>query len=279
MAASSRFSHLERRPSGVFHWRRRWPRAARRHAATGNADAASSGKPFLCFSLRTDIPAEAKILARRLTALSDPVFSTAGMTMTIDRASAEAMLCDLVRFEIAAADQARAFAPYRPLAVAEAEARREAALQATLRQAIYLRDREIARRPLRAVAERLGVPLDEADPDWQWLAMEATRVLLDVSEERARRDRGEFDAPSAVFRSVMVQATATRNPSSGDRPGSAVFDAAHSPRVASPSFACTAEVPVQQQPVAAPALAAADLAGRTPDREPTDRELLDVTEN
>lgn len=182
-------------------------------------------KPFLCFSLRTDVPADAKALARRLTALSDPVFAaTAGKTMPIARATAEMILTELVRFEIAASDLARAHAPYRPLEVAEAEARREAALQATLRHAIFLRDREVARAPLQEVARRLGVALDEADPDWQGLAMEATRVLLDVSEERLRRDRGVFPEPAPAFRTALRRidgaAPHSENPPAGAAPRS-----------------------------------------------------------
>lgn len=199
MPAIAGIPHLLRGPTGRYTWRRRWPRSA------GNpVDATSCGKSFLSFSLRTDVRAEAMTLARRITALAEPLFAAvAGKSMPIDRATAEHLLTDLVRFEIAAADHARAMAPWRPLEAAEAEARREAALQATLRQAIYLRDREVARAPLRAVAERLGLALDETDPDWASLAMEATRVLIDISEERARRDRGIYDGPAPVFRTAM----------------------------------------------------------------------------
>lgn len=59
-----------------------------------------------------------------------------------------------------------------------------------------------ARWPIRAA--RLGLDLDEADPDWTSLAHEATRVLLDVAQERARRMQGHYAAPSAAFRRAMA---------------------------------------------------------------------------
>ncbi|MDO5704787.1 MAG: hypothetical protein Q4G49_06875, partial [Paracoccus sp. (in: a-proteobacteria)] len=199
MAGRTAFPHLHKRPKGLFSWRRRWPR----NAAPAR-DVTSRQSAFLCFSLRTDFPTDAKALARRLTALSDPVFAAVtGKIMPLDRATAELLLTDLVRFEIEASDRARAVAPFRPIEVAEAEAAREAALQATLRRAIFLRDRDVARAPLREVAARLGLELDETGPEWLSLAIEATRVLLDISEERARRDRGVFCGQAPAFRSAM----------------------------------------------------------------------------
>ena len=70
--------HLERRQSGYF-WRRRLP-----CPRLPRPNWTPSKKSFLCFSLRTHVPREAKILARRLTAMSDMVFAAvAETTMTI----------------------------------------------------------------------------------------------------------------------------------------------------------------------------------------------------
>jgi hypothetical protein len=43
----------------------------------------------------------------------------------------------------------------------------------------------VVRAPLRHVAQLLGLTLDEDGEDWLALAIEAKRVLLDVSRERA----------------------------------------------------------------------------------------------
>lgn len=98
---------------------------------------------------------------------------------------AQAILVKLARFEIEAFDRARRIAPARSPEVAACDLAREAAVQDTLRRAIWLRDREVARAPLRHVAHLLGVTLQDDCEDWHALAADATRVLLEVSEERA----------------------------------------------------------------------------------------------
>ena len=98
---------------------------------------------------------------------------------------------------------ARAVAGPRSLDAASLDLRREEALQATLRQALFLGDREVARHPLRHVADHLGLALDESDDGWTALAYEATKVLLDVSLERARRQQGRYDQPSIFFRRAV----------------------------------------------------------------------------
>ena len=72
----------------------------------------------------------------------------------------------------------------------------------TLRHAITTRDREAARNPLRQVAARLGIALDESDPDWQRVAFRGLRVMLDAEMENLRRDHGAFDASSAALRAA-----------------------------------------------------------------------------
>ncbi len=115
----------------------------------------------------------------------------------------ERLLVELCRFLIEVADLAREGAPMRTPEIAAHEAECAAAAVDTIRQAIVLRDREIARDPLRQVAARLGIELEEEDPDWQRLAFRALRVMLDVEEENARRDRGVFNGPSAAFRAFQ----------------------------------------------------------------------------
>ncbi|SFP20885.1 hypothetical protein SAMN04488047_103285, partial [Tranquillimonas alkanivorans] len=196
--------HLELRRSG-FYWRRRLPRPAGAEK--------SSKKIFRCFSLGSTSSPDARILARRLTALSDRIFAAmTEKTMPIAPEIADRLLTELVRFEIDAFERVRAMAPRRCPEAAAHEQQREAALQETLRRAIELRDREVARQPLRCVAELLGIALDESDPDWQWLAIEATRVLIDVSAERARRDRGFYGGPSRFFRAALRAEGAALDP-------------------------------------------------------------------
>lgn len=192
---SPRQRHLEKYRSG-FLWRRRWPLVF--------LDLNFIHGAFLSFSLRTHLPADAKILARRLTALSDPVFAAlVENEMPIAPDVIETVLTELFRFEIAAFEEVRRHAPTRSREAAEADQRREALIQDTLRHALFLRDREAARAPLRRIATHLGIEISEDDPDWRGLAVDATRVLLEVSEERQRRDRGVFPNPTRFFRSAM----------------------------------------------------------------------------
>jgi len=137
--------------------------------------------------------------------MSDQVFAACTeKTMPIAPDIAEHILVYLARFEIEAFECTRAAAPYRSADVAHADLHRETVLQEVLRRALLLRDRAVAAAPLRNIAEQLGITLDEDDLDWQGLAIEATKVLLDVSEERQRRDQGIYDGPTVYFRSAMA---------------------------------------------------------------------------
>ncbi|MEM5542648.1 hypothetical protein WNY61_07845 [Sulfitobacter sp. AS92] len=171
-------------------------------------------KMFLCFSLRIHVLSEAKILTRRLTEMSDLVFAADAEKMMAIAPDIQAiMLENLARFEIEAFERTRAVAAPRCLEAAASDLRREEVLQRTLREALYLGDREIARNPLRHVATQLGVELNDRDEDWTALAYEATRVLLDVSQERARRQQGIYNQPTVFFRralSTEVAAAAAR---------------------------------------------------------------------
>lgn len=209
--------HLEIPRTG-YYWRRRLPRSLRDRGgqsfgAPGDEISSNSKKILLCFSLRTQVLRDAKILARRLTEMSDLVFAAdAEMTMTIAPETQALMLESLARFEIEAFERARAAAAPRSPEAAALDLRREEALQTTLRQAMYLGDREVARRPLHHVATHLGIELDESDEDWTALAYKATRVLLDISQERSRRQQGFCEQPTLVFRRAVSTAESAAGP-------------------------------------------------------------------
>ena len=200
-------AHLERRPSG-YYWRRRRPRLTRSRAVNPLED------KFLCFSLRTHVLRDAKILARRLTGLSDQIFAAlTEKTMPIAPETTDTLLTGLARFEIDAFERSRALAGPRCPKVAALDLQREAALQETLRQAIYLGNRDVAREPLRHIAEQLDIELNETDQDWTALAYEATKVLLDVSVERERRQQGRYDQPTVFFRRALNSGQASEDQS------------------------------------------------------------------
>ncbi|WP_417274969.1 DUF6538 domain-containing protein [Celeribacter halophilus] len=205
-------THLETRRAG-YYWRRRLPRSLQDHPKqSSNLSEAINTTPskiffkksFLCFSLRTHVLRDAKILARRLTEMSDLVFAAdAEVRMAITPDIQIRMLESLARFEIEAFERTRSMAAPRSPEAAVQDLRREEALQMTLRQAIYLNDREVAQRPLQHVAAHLGIELNMGDEDWCALAYEATKVLLDVSLERSRRQQGIYEQPTHVFRRAV----------------------------------------------------------------------------
>nr|WP_309502372.1 site-specific integrase [uncultured Roseovarius sp.] len=159
----------------------------------------------LLFSLRSHVLPEAKTLAQKLTLLSDIAFAgVTERTMTISPDIMERLLDGLSRFLIDAAEAAREAAPVRTPEVAAYEMQCANAAIETVRDAIRLRDREMARAPLQQVADRLGIPLDETDPDWQRLAYRALRIILDANEENFRRDQGTYSAPAAVFSRALT---------------------------------------------------------------------------
>ncbi len=200
--------HLEIRRAGYF-WRRRLPRSLRDRGAPWpdlpeEENTTRPKKAFLCLSLRNQILRDAKILARRLTEMSDLVFAADAETMMAIAPEIQGrMLESLARFEIEAFERMRAVAAPRSPEAAAQDLRREEALQTTLRQAIYLGDRQVAQRPLHHVAAHLGIALDEADEDWTALAYEATKVLLDISQERSRRHQGIYEQPSLFLRRAV----------------------------------------------------------------------------
>ncbi|QCO55361.1 hypothetical protein EOK75_05975 [Pseudorhodobacter turbinis] len=162
----------------------------------------------LIFPLRSHVIPEAKALALKLTLLSDIAF--AGLTertMAIAPYTMESILTELCRFIIDAAEAAREIAPCRTPEVAAYELACVNAAIDTLRHAIAMRDRQSARGPLQEVANRLGLVLDENDPDWQRLAFRALRVILEAQEENLSREQGIYEC-STQYRSLPTQPVA-----------------------------------------------------------------------
>ena len=152
--------HLELRRSGYF-WRRCLP-----CPQIPRPNWTPPKKSFLCFSLRIHVPREAKILARRLTAMSYMVFAaSAETTVMIAPHIQSSLLKNLVRFEIQGFERARPMSGDGGADSALLDLQREELLQLTARLALQLRDRDIARNPLRHVAGQLALARDENDQD------------------------------------------------------------------------------------------------------------------
>lgn len=105
--------HLEIRSSGDFS-RRRLPKALQSSARPLSSDQPEAGnvkrskKTFLCFALRSHLLRDAKILARRLTEMTDQVFAANAETIVMIAPDIqERLLESLARFEIEAFERAR----------------------------------------------------------------------------------------------------------------------------------------------------------------------------
>ncbi len=187
MNKRDRTPYLEKR-GDAFYFRRRLP-----------YESNSLSNPFLIFSLRTDVPSDAREITARLTAMTTLAYDYARGCPSMGQNTLKPLLTNLVRFEIAAFEKSRLATGPRSLAAAEFASEREQAIQETLRQAIFLRNWEAIRSPLECVATRLGITLP-ADPlTYATLALEALKVSIDISRERQNRDRGEYTDQTVIF--------------------------------------------------------------------------------
>lgn len=241
MAGVAHTPHLEKRPSGYF-FRRRLPRAFREISNPGQSSA-------ICLSLRTDVLSEATCRVRALTALTDLAVALT-TERPVDHLSPEhvTLLTELARCQIAAHEAQRASAEPRSEAAATFAAQTERATQDMLRRALALGDRSPVTAPLREMARRLGVTLDESTADWRALAFEALRVMLDVSREREKREVGTYEEATPIFRSVMASRSA-----SATTPLPMAASQSLAPALAAPGVS----------PVAVPAMAAPTTPQRT----------------
>lgn len=81
---------------------------------------------------------EAEVLSRRLTWLSTLAFEYEKGAANMETGLMERVLSELVRIEIASSDHARAIAPERSRLEAEMAMQRELALQDTLKEALFV---------------------------------------------------------------------------------------------------------------------------------------------
>lgn len=169
---------LEARPTG-FYWRRRVPAAILPRYQT----------PFFCFPLKTHVLREAAAVASRITAISDICFRA---EIDVSPEVMTRLLVTYARLEIEASDRLRALTGPRTREAAEAGLAMETAIRASLRDAIFLCERDPAFRAIESTARHLGLDIEGNDEDLPILADKMLRLMLELSEERERRARGHF---------------------------------------------------------------------------------------
>lgn len=187
---AKRQPHLEFRPTG-YYWRRRVPASEAKRFETA----------FFCFPLYTPLIREAADVARRLTAISDLCFYS---ETEVPPEVMTQILTDYARLEIETADRLRALTGPRTRAAADTALALEAAARASLRDAIYLCDRSPAKSPIRDMANRLGVALDEEEDDFAILTDKMMRLLIELSLEKEQRARGIFREPQHYISAALT---------------------------------------------------------------------------
>lgn len=194
MKPERHIAHLEYRASGFF-WRRRIPRKI-----------AGKTNQHLRLSLRTHCAITATTLGERLNALSDLLLEAAAVA-NMTPTEVHTLVTETLAREVLAADRKRALAPRRNELEARCEDAQVEHLLEQLRSALRLRDYSLAENAMRATARSLSLPADESAPEWRAAAFETMRGLLDLTEDRARRDRGVYDEPSPFFQSARRKAS------------------------------------------------------------------------
>lgn len=182
--------HLEQRRTG-YYWRRRVPISAR----------AWFNPAFFCFPLRTHVLREAAAVARRITAISDICFCA---EIDVSPDVMERLLVTYARLEIETADRLRAHTGPRTRAAATAALEVEAAIRASLRDAIFTCERDPGLRAVEATARHLGLEIAGEDADMPVLADRMIRLMLEVSEERERRAQGIFTETQPFLRMALT---------------------------------------------------------------------------
>jgi hypothetical protein len=212
--------YLELRPTG-FYFRRivrlegtSHPAATepkspseRKSAEEGEDKPTQTARSTFNLSLLTRNEALARRITRRLTSVSDMLLefcTESGMSLSPN------IMLNVLRevrsYELAAYDLARASQGRRTLADAQAAIMREKDIQDVLRQALALNDGSFAEGSTKRALAAMGVSVAEAeaDPSWQRLTFLSSRVLVDVSEERALREGGVFRTESPVLAEIAT---------------------------------------------------------------------------
>ncbi|WP_156927005.1 site-specific integrase [Azospirillum halopraeferens] len=178
--------HLYRRGTAYW-WRRRVPK---------RVQAAFSRRVF-AFSLRTHIPCEARSRAARLRAATDALFDGVWQAMALGlaltREQMDAVIVDLIRHEIDAAEYARALSQARTPEEADAAAARARAMRAELQTALRLNQLEGVRGPLDAALGRFQLTLPPETPDYRVLLRQAAWGLTRVATVNEQREKGLYE--------------------------------------------------------------------------------------
>jgi len=110
----------------------------------------------------------------------------------LDEQQMDAVVDDLLRFEVTTSEALRETCGPRGLEAVTAAIRLHEATRETLRAALIYNDYKAVSDPLNRTLERLGLTAEPGGQDWLRAARRAARGLLEVADENIHREQGIY---------------------------------------------------------------------------------------
>src|SRR5690606_17419750 len=156
---------------------------------------------FFVISLRTHVLSEARrraAIAARFTDDLIGMIEMCGADM-LEEQKIDAVVDDLMRFEVAASEALRETCGPRGSDAVTAIIRVHEATRETLRAALVYNDYEAVSAPLDRTLSRLGLAVETGGESWMRAARRAARGLLEVADENIRREQGIYRADDRLL--------------------------------------------------------------------------------
>ncbi len=102
----------------------------------------------------------------------------------------DAVVDDLMRFEVATSEALRETCGPRSPEIVTAAIQLHEATRETMRAALVYNDYDAVTTPLGRTLDRLGIPLEPESEDWLRAARRAARALIEVAGENIHREQG-----------------------------------------------------------------------------------------
>ena len=182
-------------------------------------------KSFFGFSLRTHVVSEARRKAGIASRFIDDLIGlieVCGADM-LDERDMDAVVDDLMRFDLEAAEAVRETCGPRSTEAVAAAIRIHEATRDSLRAALVYNAYDAIHAPVERTLYRLGIDTDPGDDGYLRLARRCARALIEVADENIRREQGIYMqdtriAGSAGGQHATIFATSRNLPSLPNHP-------------------------------------------------------------
>ena len=161
-------------------------------------------KSFFGFSLRTHVVSEARRKAGIAIRFIDDLcvlIEVCGADM-LDERDMDAVLDDLMRFDLEAAEAVRETCGPRSAEAVAAAIRIHEATRDSLRAALVYNAYDAIHAPVERTLYRLGIDTDPGDDGYPRLARRCARALIEIADENIRREQGIYLQDTRIARSA-----------------------------------------------------------------------------